>query len=267
MRCGLSQQQLDIYHRDGIIFPVQVFSTDEVSQYRNALNLLIDNRFGGSIKRVDNLHLFFNWAFHLAANDKLVDAAESILGGDILIYATLIFSKPPRDSSYVSWHQDSFYSNLSLTPSVSAWVALATSNPDTGCVRAIPGSHKLGALNHGNDNDEANLLQRGECVEFAVDESKAVDVILQPGEVSLHQSNVIHGSNPNRMSEARTGFIVRYVTSEFICPRGLRLLRVRGDGDCSHSDTAQPPNEVDQGSAFAAWHDFTEASAEMRGTK
>ena len=260
MTRGLSRQQLDIYDRDGIVFPVPVLSPEEVSHYHSALKLLIDTYFGGSFKRIDNLHLFFNWAYRLATNSALVDAVESILGSDILIYATLIFSKPPRDSSYVSWHQDSAYSNLHLTPSVSAWIALGVSNADSGCVRAIPGSHKLGALKHGNDYSEANLLQRGECVDFEVYESRAVDVVLQPGELSLHQSNVIHGSNPNRMNEPRTGFIVRFVTSQFTCPPGLYLMRVRGEGDCYHSDLALPPDEVDQASAFDAWQNFAGSS-------
>lgn len=257
---SLSGQALRDYDRDGILFPVAVLSNHEVKQYSDALSNLIDTYFGGSFRRIDNLHLFFNWAYKLATHEQLVDAVESIIGDDILIYATLIFSKPPRDSSYVSWHQDSAYSNLHLTPSVSAWIALGDSNAETGCVRAILGSHTLGPLDHVNDNNKSNLLQRGERVDIEVDDPRAADIILGPGEASLHQSNLIHGSNPNSTDHPRTGFIVRFVTSQFSCPPGLSLMRVRGSSECPHANLATPPEEVEQAVAFQAWQDFPGSS-------
>src|SRR6185369_10999820 len=111
-----------------------------------------------------------------------------------------------------------------------------------------------GLLNHANVRDEANLLFRGESVE-AVDESRAVDVVLQPGEMSLHQSTIVHGSNPNRSSEPRIGFIVRFVTSR-VAHRGRPVLRVRGKGDCSHLNLAQAPFETDQQAALSAWRAY-----------
>ena len=50
-----------------------------------------------------------------------------------------------------------------------------------------------------------------------MDEAAAVDVELRAGEMSLHHIDIIHGSNPNRASWWRTGFIIRYTT-----PRMLR---------------------------------------------
>ena len=86
-----------------------------------------------------------------------------------------------------------------------------------------------------------------------VDESKAMDIVLRPGQMSLHQSTIIHGSNPNTSDEPRIGFIVRYVTSQMKNPN-TRLLRVRGNGDCSHLDLAQPPPSQD---ALSSWLAFS----------
>jgi ectoine hydroxylase-related dioxygenase (phytanoyl-CoA dioxygenase family) len=252
---SLTTQQLDQYEREGIVFPVSVLSRAEADSYRSALELLTDNCGSGALKRLECLHLFFDWAHRLATQQTLLDAVEDILGDDILIDGTLVFHKPPRDSSYVSWHQDSVYSGWNKTPSTSAWIALTPSERRNGCMRAIPGSHKLGLMAHGNVSDELNLLDRGEQVE-AVDESQAVDVVLQPGEISFHQSNLVHGSNPNTSTDARIGFIVRFVTSQ-IRDRDRPLLRVRGAGDCSHLKLAQPPGEVDHGAALRAWRTFS----------
>ena len=122
-------------------------------------------------------------------------------------------------------------------------------------MRVIPGSHKQGLLNHVNIRDDSNLVRRGEQVEV-VDESQAVDVVLQPGEISMHHSTIVHGSNPNTSDEPRIGFIVRFVTNK-IANRERPLLRVRGEADCSHLSLAEPPIAADRQKAFSAWRTFT----------
>ena len=252
---SLTPQQLEQYERDGIVFPVSVLSPAAADSYRSALESLTENCGQGALKRLECLHLFFDWAHALATHPALLDAVEDVLGDDILIDGSLVFHKPPNDSSYVSWHQDSVYSGWNKTPSTSAWIALTPSERRNGCMRAIPGSHKLGVMAHGTVSDERNLLDRGERVE-TVDESRAVDMVLQPGEMSFHHSNLVHGSNPNPSDTPRIGFIVRFVTSQ-IRDRDRPLLRVRGAGDCSHLKLAQPPNGLDQQAAFSAWRAFS----------
>ena len=254
MTTTVSQAQLERYYRDGIVFPVRVFAEEEVSFFRDALESVAAG-CGSSRKRFDSLHLFFDWAHRLVTHDGLLNVIEGLLGDNILVDGTLVFYKPPRDSSYVSWHQDSVYSGWNLTPSTSAWIALTESRRANGCMRVIPGSHKEGTFDHANVRDDFNLLERGEQVK-TVDESKAVDVVLAPGEMSLHQSTLVHGSNPNMSDEARIGFIVRYVTSRSSNP-GRPLMRVRGQADCSHLSLAQPPPERDQESAFCAWRTYS----------
>ncbi len=174
-----------------------------------------------------------------------------------------MFYKPPKDSSYVSWHQDSFYSGLHLTPSTSAWIALTPSCRANGCVRVIPRSHKQGSLDHDNVHDDPNLLnRRGERIKMDVDESQAVDVVLRPGEASLHQSTIVHGSNPNASDQPRVGFIVRFVTDQMSNPN-RPLLRVRGHADCGHLPLAEPPSRMDQQSALAAWRAFSDVKSTL----
>lgn len=253
----LSRQQLDQYQRDGIVFPIKVFSDDEVSFFRSALESIAADCGEAALKRFDSLHLFFDWAYRLVTHDGLLNAVEGLLGDNILVDGTLVFYKPPRDSSYVSWHQDSVYSGWNLTPSTSAWIALTGSHQANGCMRVIPGSHKEGLLAHDNIRDDPNLLnKRGERISRVVDEDRAIDVVLEPGEMSLHQSTIIHGSNPNTSDEPRIGFIVRFVTSR-TTNRDRPMLRVRGEADCSHLSLAQPPAQMDQQTALSAWRSFS----------
>jgi ectoine hydroxylase-related dioxygenase (phytanoyl-CoA dioxygenase family) len=235
------------YESDGVVFPIRVLAPEEVADYRHALDSIA--AVCGESKRFDNLHLFFPWAYRLATHNAVLDAVETVLGPDLVIDGTLVFYKPPRDRGYASWHQDSVYSGWHLTPSISAWIALTPSDASNGCMRAIPGSHKLGLLDHDTVHDDPNLLnRRGERVRSDVDESKAVDIILRPGEMSLHHTNIVHGSKPNESDGPRIGFIVRFVTSR-TTNRDRPVIQARGCGDCSHLNLASPPVDED----LAAW--------------
>jgi len=248
----MQTSQIEAYRRDGFVFPVEIFSRAEVDGVRGAFEALIEKSREHSPKRFDRLHVFFNWAYQVVTHKPLLDVVEAILGDDILVYGTLVLAKQPHDLRYASWHQDSFYSGLHLTPSTTAWIALTPSHQENGCMRVIPGSHRLGSLEHENVPDEHMLNRRGERVKIDIDESQAVDVVLKPGEISLHESTLVHGSTPNVSDEPRIGFIVRFVTSQMRNPN-TRLMRVRGDGDCSHLDLTQKPAE----DAFESWLSFS----------
>lgn len=253
MSTGLSDELLGRYERDGIVFPIPVLSESEVLLNRSALESVATTASEVGLRRFDNLHLYFPWAQRLATQPGVLDAVESLLGSDLLVDGTLVFYKPPRDAGYSSWHQDSLYSGWHLTPSVSAWIALTVSERSNGCMRAVPGSHKLGLLDHENVAGDANLLnKRGERVTMDVSEADAVDVVLRPGEMSLHHTNIVHGSSPNTSDGPRIGFVVRFVTSR-TTNRDRPVMRARGDGDCSHLQVAQPPVAENLETAIAAW--------------
>jgi non-haem Fe2+, alpha-ketoglutarate-dependent halogenase len=236
----LSPESVQRYANDGLLFPIRVLSAAQAVRYRDALEQ-VAQVCGDDYRRFDNLHLFFPWAYRLATDEQLLNAVEAILGRDLVVDGTLVFYKPPRDSSYASWHQDSVYSGWHLTPSVSAWIALTPSERANGCMRAIPGSHKDGLLEHDTVTGDPNLLnRRGERIRMDVDESQAVDIVLQPGEMSLHHTNIVHGSNANGSDGPRIGFIVRFVTNQAM-NRERAVMHVRGHADCSHLRLASPP--------------------------
>lgn len=54
------------------------------------------------------------------------------------------------------------------------------------------------------------VLDRMVPPEF-VDESSAVDFVLEPGDVSVHNPNIVHGSNANTSPLRRCGLTIRYI--------------------------------------------------------
>jgi non-heme Fe2+,alpha-ketoglutarate-dependent halogenase len=265
MTTRLSKEQVSAYAGNGVLFPIPVLTAEEVQEFRSSLESLAQNCFGGVIRRIGHLHLWFDWAYRLASHPAVLDAVQCIIGEDILIDGSLVLCKAPRDPSFASWHQDSVYSGWNLTPSTSAWIGLSASHSNNGCMRVIPGSHLQGVLRHTTCLNEENLLQRGESIDVVIDDTRAIDVVLQAGEMSLHHSNIIHGSKPNRSDERRIGFIVRFVTNQI--HGGARpVVRVRGDADCSHLNLAQPPPAIVQERAFDLWSVYDRSQAANEST-
>jgi ectoine hydroxylase-related dioxygenase (phytanoyl-CoA dioxygenase family) len=80
-------------------------------------------------------------------------------------------------------------------------------------MRVIPGTHRE-QLKHTDTFKDNNLLSRGQEIAVDVDEKQAVDVVLQPGEMSLHHVLIAHGSEPNNAPHPRIGFAIRYLPTD-----------------------------------------------------
>ncbi len=166
-------------------------------------------------------HLLFTWLDAIVRHPAIVGPVAEILGPDLLVWNSNFFVKEPGDGGFVSWHQDSTYWGLSEPDVLTAWVAFSPSTRASGCMRVVPGSHLHDQLPHRERVDRDNMLSRGQEVAGAVDEAQAVDLVLAPGEMSLHHVRIVHGSAPNVAADRRIGFAIRYV------PTRVRQLRGR----------------------------------------
>jgi hypothetical protein len=63
--------------------------------------------------------------------------------------------------------------------------------------------------------------------------------------MSLHDNDVYHGSGPNRSTEKRVGFAIRYVTPDACAVTGRpRVLVARGDATSDNFEICQPPADA-----------------------
>lgn len=205
----LSQSQIDDYHETGFISPIDVMSEHEALQYKEQLEEAEAN-FPEEIhaEKRNNAHLAFTFLDELAHHPIILDVVEDLLGEDFSLWASVLFIKEAKTSHYVSWHQDATYMGMSHNTFLSPWIALSPSNLDTGCMSMIPGSHKNHIVSHEDTFADDNILTRGQRVND-VDESKAVHLILKPGQMSVHHCETIHGSQPNNSDERRIGFALQ----------------------------------------------------------
>ncbi len=238
----LSPKHLRSYQEDGIVFPVTALTPEETAHFRRAFEEL-EEQAGAPQKYSAYTHLFFPWAYELVMHPVVVAAAGDILGSEVLVDSSLCLCKHAFDGTFAPWHQDGVYSQMHTTPSVSAWIALTSSTRENGCMRVVPGSHSEGRLAHHMVADKKTLFDQSPEIETEVDESRAVDVELRPGEMSLHDSSIVHSSEPNRSGKERLGFVIRFITPTFQARKAtLPVVRARGSADCGCLPVlAEPP--------------------------
>jgi ectoine hydroxylase-related dioxygenase (phytanoyl-CoA dioxygenase family) len=87
------------------------------------------------------------------------------------------------------------------------------------------------------------MLSRGQEIAVDVNEVDALDVVLQPGQASLHNVLIFHSSKANRSSHRRVGLAVRYVAAhvrQTTTQRDSATLG-RGTDNFGHFDLSPPP--------------------------
>jgi ectoine hydroxylase-related dioxygenase (phytanoyl-CoA dioxygenase family) len=210
----LTQDQIDRYRQDGYVTPVPAISAERAGALKSRYDTL---RALGETEATATLrskpHLVLPWLYDLVLDPAVTEPVSAILGPNLLAWGSSFFAKPAGDPGYVTWHQDANYWGLEPHEVLTAWIAFSPSRRENGCMRMIPGSQDAGALDHRDTFAKDNLLTRGQEVAVKVDEARAVDIILEPGEMSLHHVGIVHGSEANISAIPRIGFAIRYIAS------------------------------------------------------
>ena len=145
-----------------------------------------------------------------------------MLGDDVILWGCHVFRKPAEEGYETPWHQDGTTGRFVAARTCTAWVALEPSTVENGCLRVIPRSHAARRLHEHLHEDRADLTLSQRLSAGAFDESQAVDIELEPGQMSLHDVYMIHGAQANTSGRRRTGAALRYMPSTSVFERDLR---------------------------------------------
>ena len=109
-------------------------------------------------------------------------------------------------------------------------------------MRVVPGTHRA-QIAHRDTFADRNLLSRGQEIAVEVDERQAVDVVLAPGQMSLHHVLIVHGSNPNGAARPRIGLAIRYIPTRLrqLSPMKDTATLVRGEDRYGHFEPEPRP--------------------------
>ena len=98
------------------------------------------------------------------------------------------------------WHQDSFYFAPfePARPIVGAWLAVTEATLENGCLHVLPGSHREPVHEHVPDRRPNANLGYVEIVDH--DMAAAEPVLMDPGDLLLFDSHLMHRSTDNESS-------------------------------------------------------------------
>lgn len=246
----LSQTEREKYWDEGFLHPIQAVSTEEAAAWRAELEGVERDWLNAGLPRPlnqykrTNTHVVMPLVAEITRHPFILNAVSGILGDDILVWAAEFFIKEAQTKAMVSWHQDLTYWGLGATDhQCTAWVALSPATPASGCMRFVSGSHKNALVPHRDTFAENNLLSRGQEIAVDVKEDEAEDIILAPGQMSLHHGLMFHGSGPNTSDDRRIGVAIRYISPsarQEVAEKDYAML-VRGkDMSGSFINTAPP---------------------------
>jgi hypothetical protein len=227
----LTAAEIARYHAEGWVIPAFRLPAAQVDGLRKALEQLLHDNPGVRPEKLVSAHIEGDNGegvhgsarfLELAQDPAIVDLVAGVIGDDVILWGCHVFCKPAGDGYETPWHQDGHYWPIRPLATCTVWVALEPSTKANGCLRVIPGSHRGQNLHEHLTEDRSDLTLNQRLRAGSFDEAQAVDLELEPGQMSLHDVHMIHGAAANRSNQRRTGVALRYMPSTSVFERDLR---------------------------------------------
>jgi len=206
---GLTTDEVRRFGEEGYLAGLPLLAETEVTDLRTRIDTVFEACDSTLHNHILQVHTVLPWAHALATQVTLLDRVESLIGPDILLWKSKCFVKFPGTST-VPWHQDMPHWDLDPPVSVTAWVALTPSHTGNGCVHVVPGSHRAGQVVHSVDKAGKSLLTSGLHIDAPADDSLR-PIELEPGQMSMHDGFIVHGSDANKGDAPRIGIAFVFV--------------------------------------------------------
>lgn len=241
---SLTQAQLQQYDHQGYIVLEDLLNDSDMQPAREAMlqkvDIMADDLFAAGLisDRLENepfetrlARLFENltdadflkWGrgwrdrfsgyYHLMCNSKILDAVESLIGGEI--FSNPVYNVRPKvpkvAAGAVPWHQDkSYWPDANSNPVITVWIPLVDSTHENGCLHLIPGTHKKRAVKHGAEEYSGTgyLELPKEYVEQR--KKEVIALPMKAGSAVLFNDRLIHSSTPNLSDHVRWSVDLRY---------------------------------------------------------
>lgn len=227
----LSSDEVRQYQSEGWVIPHFRLPAARVDSMRAALDELIARNPGVRPEKLVSAHIEGDNGegvkgsaqfLELARDPEIVELVSGVIGDDVILWGCHVFCKPASEGYETPWHQDGHYWPIRPLANCTVWVALEESTKQNGCLRVIPRSHEGHVLHPHLHEDRSDLTLNQRMADGVFDEADAVDLELQPGQMSLHDVYMIHGAAANTSAKRRTGVALRYMPSTSVFERDIR---------------------------------------------
>jgi phytanoyl-CoA hydroxylase len=162
------------------------------------------------VSKIFRLHrdsVFAEFAAAPALTDRLADLVAPRLD---CFLSQFIFKNPGAWGQ--PWHQDSFYFPFEpARPIVGAWLAVTEATLENGCLHVLPGSHREPVHEHMPDRRPGANYGYVEIVDH--DMSASEPVLMNPGDLLLFDSHLMHRSTDNESAGIRAAMVFHYAAT------------------------------------------------------
>lgn len=213
----------EFFREHGYLLCKGVFDGDEVEAMRRAVDAIVSraagtpfdmnhawsgDHLGDEELRKVVLKGFHDLQYHDCAftravsHPRLVDALTRVIGPNVQLHHSKMLVKPPETGAPFPMHQDYPYFPHTRHTVTAASVHLDDATEENGCLRVIPGSHRLGPL---PEIGESKAL---DSAEYPME--RGLPVPAKAGDVLLFNYLTIHGSGVNSSERPRRNVLFQY---------------------------------------------------------
>ena len=153
--------------------------------------------------------------YDLMANPKILDAVESLLGGEI--FSNPVYNTRPKvpgvAAGAVPWHQDkSYWPDANSNPVITVWIPLVDATLENGCLHIWPRTHTSRVLSfHAETYTGTGYTEiDDEALAHAGKKVQPVPLPLETGGAILFNDRCVHMSTPNNSDHVRWSVDLRY---------------------------------------------------------
>lgn len=225
----LSEEQIRIFRRTGHLTVLDVFGAEPIEAALDDLAIwseeflrslspeqhdwYLDEDSSNDIRlrKLDN-PVFHRGIFRaMAADSRLIDMVQQLIGHDVSVFFSQVFMKPPDGGGPKPIHQDNFYFGPDdLDATLTVWIALDAATTQNGCLYYAD-SHQREIVPHIAPAAQPYNLQIPDEVAAIY---RMVPAPVPRGGVSFHHGNTPHQSAANHSDRPRRAAAFHYLRND-----------------------------------------------------
>lgn len=137
-------------------------------------------------------------------SEDVLEIGRNLLASELDCFLSQFIFKNPGAWGQ-PWHQDALYFPFDRAPQVGLWLAVTEATEANGCLWVVPGSHRDPVHTHVPDRRPNANVGYMEVVDRDV--SGAIPVCMQPGDLLVFHSHLLHRSKDNECDRLRAAMV------------------------------------------------------------